>query len=186
NPHNPTGRVFTADELGAVAEIAARHDVLVLSDEVHAPLVYPGGRHIPFASLDHEVARRSVTFVSASKAWNIPGLKCALVLAGPQPWEKVRNLPIEISFGASPMGIAANIAAFTAGEPWLADTLAYLDGNRRFLAERIAAQLPGVGYVMPEATYLAWLDCSRLGFDDPARIFLERGRVAVKIGRAHV
>lgn len=186
NPHNPTGRVFTAAELSLIAEIAARHDVLVLADEVHAPLVHGDARHLPFASLDHEVAARSVTFVSASKAWNIPGLKCAIAIAGgPEPWKALRELPAEISIGTSLLGIAANIAAFRDGEPWLADTLDYLDGNRRFLAELLRERLPKVTYAMPEATYLAWLDCAALELaDDPAAVFLERGRVAVNSGTA--
>lgn len=184
NPHNPTGRVFGVDELSRIAELAARHGVLVLSDEVHAPLVYSGARHVPFASLDHDVAARSVTFVSASKAWNIPGLKCAMAIAGgPQPWKALRDLPVEISIGTSLLGIAANIAAYRDGEPWLADTLEYLDGNRRLLAERLRERLPEVTYAMPDATYLAWLDCTALSLeDDPAAVFLEHGRVALNSG----
>lgn len=186
NPHNPTGRVFTESELSAMADIAARHDVRVFADEVHAPLVYPGARHVPFASLDSAAASGSVTFVSASKAWNIPGLKCAMAIAGgSEPWRALRSLPVEISIGTSLFGIAANVAAFRDGAPWLADTLEYLDANRRFLAQRLAKSLPSIGYVMPEATYLAWLDCSALELDDPAAAILQRARVALNPGTSY-
>lgn len=183
NPHNPTGRVFTRDELMSVAEIASRQGVLVLADEVHAPLVYDGNQHIPYASLG-PIAEHSVTFVSASKGWNIPGLKCALVFANSaRTYGPFGKLPMEIVVGASPLGIAANIAAFRNGQPWLDDTVAYLDGNRWLLAELLADRLPEIRYVPPEATYLAWLDCRELDIEDePSRAFLSEGRVAVNPG----
>lgn len=183
NPHNPTGRVFTLGELTTIAEICNRHGILVLSDEVHGPLVYEGCRHIPYGSLG-ELAHNSVSFVSASKAWNVPGLKCAVAFAhGPETWKAFEHLPIEIEVGASPFGIAANIAAFTEGAPWLDETLAYLQGNRDYLASALKESLPGIAYAVPEATYLAWLDCRALGFgDNPANVFLQRGRVALNPG----
>ena len=187
NPHNPVGRVFDSSELRLIAESAERHGVLVLSDEVHAPLTYPnpdGARgHLPFAALG-DVARDSVTLVSASKGWNLPGLKCALAIGnGPRTAAVFANLSIEVRAGASPLGVAANIAAFTEGVGWLEDTVAYLDRNRTLLSELLDTSLPAVRYVPPEATYLAWLDCRGLGVgDDPAEVFLRRGRVAVNSG----
>jgi cysteine-S-conjugate beta-lyase len=184
NPHNPTGLMFTADELSAIAEIASRSDVVVLSDEVHAPLTYDGARHVPFWSVSSDVVRRSVTFVSASKAWNIPGLKCAIALAGsPEVWKSLDTLPEEILVGSSLFGIAANIAAFRSGLPWLTETLDYLSVNRRLLASLLEEKLSGVKYSLPDATYLAWLDCRGLGLGpDPATTFLDRGRVATVSG----
>lgn len=188
NPHNPVGRVFDRTELEMIARSARRHGVLMLVDEVHAPLTYPAdgsadSGHVPFASLG-ELARPSVTFVSASKGWNLPGLKCALAIGdGPEPASVFADLSIEIRAGASPLGVAANIAAFDEGEAWLDDTVRYLDGNRALLAELLAEQLPEVGYAQPEATYLGWLDCRALGIgDDPAGAFLRHGRVALNPG----
>jgi cysteine-S-conjugate beta-lyase len=179
NPHNPTGTVLRRDELVAIAELADRYGVLVLSDEVHAPLVYPGAAHVPILTLDSPAAARASAFVSASKAWNLPGLKSALAIAGPE----ATALPTDIAFGASLFGVLAGEAALRAGIPWLDALLAGLDSNRRLLAELLADQLPEVGYRMPEATYLAWLDCRALGLgEDPAAVFLERGRVALSPG----
>ena len=186
NPHNPTGRMFTASELSAMAEIAERSDVVVLSDEVHAPLTYGSARHVPFWSVSSDVVRRSVTFVSASKAWNVPGLKCAMALAGsPEVSKALQTLPEEILVGSSVLGIAANIAAFRSGLPWLTETLDYLSVNRQLLASLLAEKLPGVTYAIPDATYLAWLDCRALGLGpDPATAFLNQGRVAT-VGGHH-
>ncbi|GAB3416921.1 aminotransferase class I/II-fold pyridoxal phosphate-dependent enzyme [Flindersiella endophytica] len=183
NPHNPTGSVYNRDELLAIAEIAGRHGVVVLADEVHGPLTYGDAVHVPFASLG-DLADRSVTFVSASKGWNLPGLKCAAVFASSaETWKPFADLPGEIEVAVSPLGIAANQVAFSQGESWLDDTRAYLDGNRRLLAELLAMRLPGVRCEVPEATYLAWLDCRALGLgDDPAEAFLAKGKVAVNAG----
>jgi cystathionine beta-lyase len=184
NPHNPTGRLFGRGELEALAELCDRHGVLVLADEIHAPLVYGEARFVPFAAVDADSARRSISLTSASKGWNLAGLKAAVAVAhDDESWKLLDRIPDEIRLGRSIMGVAASIAAFDAGEPWLDDTLAYLDGTRRFLGERLAARLPGVGYALPEATYLAWLDCRALHIgDDPADLFLDAGRVALYPG----
>ncbi len=184
SPHNPTGRVWSSAELETLADLADRYAVTVLADEVHSPLTYAGHAHIPFASLDSDAARRSVSFVSASKAWNLPGLKCALAVPGGAPAAQLLEaLPEELAFGAGILGAAANVAAFRDGGPWLRDTLDYLDGNRRALAEQLPALLPQVRWSPPEATYLAWLDLRPLGWgDDPASVLLERGRVALYAG----
>jgi cystathionine beta-lyase len=120
---------------------------------------------------------------SASKAFNIPGLKCAQVVttnhADAAQW---RGLPLLQAPGPAPLGIAASVAAYRAGRSWLRDLRTYLDGNRRLLADLLAEHVPGVVGAVPEATYLAWLDCSRLGVEDPARFFLEHARVAVSDG----
>jgi cystathionine beta-lyase len=176
SPHNPTGRVFTHDELGRLAEIIDRHGARVIADEVHAPIVYPGSRHVPYATVSAAAADHTVTLTSASKAWNLAGLKCAQVVtsnhADAKRW---RELPVFKVANTTPLGIAASTAAYASGQPWLRDLVAYLDDNRRVLGELIASELPGVAYRAPEATFLAWLDCASLGVDDPAAFFLQNG-----------
>jgi cystathionine beta-lyase len=184
NPHNPTGFVLRRPELEAVAALCDRYGVTVLADEVHAPLVYPGATFVPFAAIDAESARRSVSLTSASKGWNLPGLKCALVVAHEQDtWKRVDRIHEETRLGRSIMGVAASIAAFTDGEPWLDDTIVYLDRGRQLLRSELADHLPAIGIAPADATYLAWLDCRVLDLgDDPAAAFLERGRVALYSG----
>jgi cysteine-S-conjugate beta-lyase len=186
NPWNPVGRVLRRDELTALSEIVERHGGRVFADEIHSPLVYPGAEHIPYASLSPATAAHTVTAVSASKAWNLPGLKTAqLIVTDPADadlWDRVGDA---VSHGASTLGVIANTAAYLHGRAWLDDVVAYLDGSRRFLAEVLAAELPGVGYRMPEGTYLAWLDVRALDLgDDPARFFLENAGVALTEGTA--
>jgi cysteine-S-conjugate beta-lyase len=184
NPHNPIGRVLEPAEMTAVAEVVERHGGRVFSDEIHAPLVYPGHRHVPYASLDEVLAGHAVTATSASKAWNLPGLKCAqLVLSNAADADRWARVGLHAEHGASNLGVVANTAAYTAGAGWLADVLAYLDGNRRLLAELLATHLPGVRYTPPEGTYLAWLDCRELGLPASAgEFFLERAGVALVDG----
>jgi cysteine-S-conjugate beta-lyase len=184
NPHNPTGLVSTPAELATVAELAHRHGVRVLADEIHAPLVYPGHRHTAFATVPSPAAAEAVVFVSASKAFNLPGLKAALAVAGgPAAWQLIREVPPEVPFGAGVLGVIASAAAYTAGDEWLASLVAGLDANRRLLADLLARHAPHVGYTPPQGTFLAWLDLRAGGLgDDPAEPLLERGRVALSSG----
>ena len=186
SPHNPTGRVWSPDDLAAVAEICARRGVFLLVDEIHAPLALPGATHVPFLSLDldpavWELRRRTFTFTSASKGWNIPGLKCGLAVAGHDEGARVLAKRWEALL-ASHIGVVATEAAFRQGGPWLDAVLGQLDENRGLLAKLLASHLPGVGYVPPEASFLAWLDCRDLGLADPAGTFLDAGRVALSPG----
>ncbi|MDH6580218.1 aminotransferase class I/II-fold pyridoxal phosphate-dependent enzyme [Kitasatospora sp. MAP5-34] len=189
NPHNPTGAVCTAAELTAIAELARRYGVTVLCDEVHSPLVFPGKRHVPFASLPAAQAVRSVTGFSASKGWNIAGLKCAFgIPGGPGTAEALLAQPARLRDGVGIFGSAATEAALTSAGPWLTETMHYLDGNRRLLADLLPAYgLGDLGYRLPDATYLAWLDCrrvaDRLGEDDLAGRVLRAGGLAVSDGR---
>ncbi|NUW39529.1 aminotransferase class I/II-fold pyridoxal phosphate-dependent enzyme [Nonomuraea rhodomycinica] len=183
NPHNPTGLVLTREELAQVAALADRHDVRVVVDEILAPLTYPGHRHVPFPSLDSPAAARSVALVSASKAWNIAGLKAALAVPGPDARAEVAAIHEEVSEGAGLFGVLASEAAFTHGRPWLQEVIAGLDENRRSLAAQLADRLPGIAYHLPQAGYVAWLDCRALGWGaDPAQIFLRHGRVGLSSG----
>ncbi|MGW2188127.1 MalY/PatB family protein [Streptomyces sp. NPDC001719] len=181
SPHNPTGTVHTAGELAAVAELTAGHGVRVVVDEIHAPLVLSGARFVPYLSVPG--AESAFSLMSASKAWHLAGLKAALAVAGPAAAADLARLPWEVSHGPSHVGVIAHTAALRHGGDWLDAVLAGLDGNRRLLADLLARQLPEVGYALPEATYLAWLDCRPLGLGSTAAsVFLEHGRVALTSG----
>ncbi|MGC4892901.1 MalY/PatB family protein [Micromonospora sp. DT31] len=194
NPHNPTGVVHRPDELATVAELAARHGVRVVSDEIHSPLALPGARLTPYLTVPG--AENAFALVSASKAWNLAGLKAALAVAGPDGAADLARMPEEVSHGPSHLGVLAHTAAFGAGEPWLDRLLAGLDANRTLLGSLLAEHLPAVSWRPPEGTYLAWLDCRRLGVPTevgdgpgvasdlagPARMFLDDARVALSSG----
>jgi len=168
NPCNPLGRVYTAAELAALAAIVEANGGRVFADEIHAPLVYPGGTHVPYASVSERAAAHTVTATAASKGWNLPGLKCAqLILSNDADAAVWAERGFMFEHGASTPGVWATTAAYRDGGPWLADVLAYLDGSRRLLAGLLAEQLPQVRYQVPEGTYLAWLDCRDL-FGGPA------------------
>lgn len=185
NPANPVGRVFTADELAAVTEVVDRHGGRVFADEVHAPLTYPDHHHLPYASTSPVAAAHTLTAVSASKAWNLPGLKCAQVIvsnpADAGAWQVAGSAA---SAAPSNLGAVAGVAAYRSGGPWLDDILGYLDRNRRRLAQLLGDQLPQAGYAPPEGTYLAWLDCRGLavGEEGPAEFFRQRAGVALVDG----
>jgi cysteine-S-conjugate beta-lyase len=156
----------------------------VLADEIFAPLVLPGRTHHPFVSVSPEAARHGVVFASASKAWNLAGLKCAAVVTADAATRRLmRRLPEELPWRVGHLGVLGSIAAFQDGEPWLEEVLGVLDHHRRYLAELLAARLPAIRYRPPDASYLAWLDCTALGLgDDPSAVFLARGRVALSPG----
>jgi cystathionine beta-lyase len=181
SPHNPTGTVHTAGELAAVAALAERYGVRVVADEIHAPVVAGGVRFVPYLSVPG--AERGLSLMSASKGWNLPGLKAALALAGPGAAADLARMPEEVGHGPSHVGVIAHTAALRDGTAWLDAVLAGIDENRRLLTDLLAAHLPGVVHHPGEATYLAWLDCRALGLgDDPAGVLLDRGRVALSPG----
>lgn len=176
NPHNPIGKVYSRAELEQICAVVERHGGLVFSDEIHAPLTYPGARHVPYASINEVAAAHTVTAMSASKSFNLAGLKCAqLVLTNErmqQFWTRHgHGLPYE----ATPLGMAANIAGYRYGREWLDEVLDYLDGNRRLVTELVGQSMPQVRMVQPDATYLALLDCRELGLADPRKHFLDAG-----------
>jgi cystathionine beta-lyase len=185
NPHNPTGRAFDRAELEAVADVALERNLIVVVDEVHADLVYPGRRHVPFATLGAEIAARTVTITSATKAYNIPGLRCGLMHFGSEELrERFRRILPDRVFGkANLFGVEATLAAWRYGEPWLDEVLRLLEANRDRLAEFVASELPGVRHYPAEATYLAWLNCGGLDLEaSPQAFFLERARVGLADG----
>jgi cystathionine beta-lyase len=185
HPQNPTGRAFTRTELDQVAAFAIRHDLIVVSDEIHADIVYPGNTHIPLASLSPEIAARTITITSATKSFNIPALRCAVMHFG-TPELKARffaRVPQRLLGSPGVTGVDATIAAWDDGQPWLDEILAQLQANRDWLAQTLSAELPGVTMRAPEATYLAWLDCSALELPCPAgQFFLDHARVGLNFG----
>jgi cystathionine beta-lyase len=186
NPYNPLGRVFRAGEMAELTSVVDRHGGRVFADEIHAPLIYPGQRHIPYAATSETAAGHTLTATSASKAWNLPGLKCAQVVLTNEPDRKRwADMGMFASHGASNPGVVANIAAFRHGEAWLDEVLGYLDDSRRLLAGLVRRHLPGVRYRPPDGTYLAWLDCTALDLpQSPGELITDRARITVVDGPA--
>ena len=184
SPQNPTGTVHSRETLARIAELAARHGVLVLSDEIHAPLAYAGSRHVPFPTASLDAARTSIVLTSASKTWNLAGLKASVMVACHDETRAVLDrLPSELSYHAGHLGVLGARAAFEAGGEWLASTMRVLDRNRQLFTELLNEHLPRAQYAPPQAGYLAWIDCRALGLGaDPAKVFLDRGRVALSQG----
>ena len=181
NPQNPTGTVHTAEELTAALALAESFDVRVVADEIHAPLVPDGATFTSVASLP--AGSRSISVMSASKAFNLAGLKAAMAVPGPDAAADLARMPEEVSHGASHLGVIAHRAAYLEGGDWLDALLTGLDENRHLLSTLLAEHLPGVGYRVPEGTFLAWLDFSDLGLGpDPAAVLRERARVALHPG----
>ena len=184
NPHNPIGKVYARAELQRIATIAARHDARVFADEIHAPLVYPGHRHVPYATVSADAARQAITAVSASKAWNLAGLKCAqLVFTRPDDLQRWREVGHFAGNSTSTLGVVAHTAAWRDGDAWLEPVLGYLQGNRDLLGRLLRQHLPQVGYIEAQGTYLAWLDCRALRLDGAPHLFFRRhARVALTDG----
>ena len=183
NPHNPTGRVFSRAELEALGELVLERRLIVVADEIHADLVYAGSQHIPFAMLSPEVEARTVTLSSASKAFNIAGLRCAVAVFGSEALQqRFLRVPRHARGGLSSLGLAATHAAWEHGDAWLGELVSYLTANRGLVEQWVREKLSGVVHVPPQATYLAWLDCRRMGAD-PYRFFLDRAKVALSNGR---
>jgi cysteine-S-conjugate beta-lyase len=182
NPHNPTGRVLSRAELEQVAAIVERHGGRVFADEIHAPLRY-GERHVPYASLSEAAARHTITATSASKAWNLPGLKAAQLVVT-DPAIRARLSPAAtVLHGASTPGVVASAVAYETGRRWLDGVIDYLRESRDLFARLVAEELPGARLVSPEATYIAWLDCRELGIEgSPAEFFLDEAGVALTDG----
>ncbi|MFI6300032.1 MalY/PatB family protein [Nonomuraea sp. NPDC050790] len=179
HPGNPTGRVLDAGPLRALAALAARHGAKVISDEIHAPLRYGPG-FIPYGTLDHH----AITLISATKAWNFPGLRCGLIVFGdPGDARLWSGLPRAAVGGMSPLGMTATVAAFREGRPWLREAVRFLDGNRKLVTSALTDL--DIGYAEPQAGYLAWLDLRRFGLGDPAAHLLRHTGVATTSGADH-
>jgi cystathionine beta-lyase len=186
NPHNPVGRAFTRPELERLAETCLRRHVVVCSDEIHCDLLAPGVEHVPVASMSPDIARNSVTLMAPSKTFNVPGLRSSFAVVPDAELRRRLARPSVADFSeVNNFGLAATIAAYRDGQPWLDELLAYLEGNRRALVEFIRREMPQLRVTAPEATYLAWIDCRESGITGNAyRFFLDRARVALSDGPA--
>jgi cystathionine beta-lyase len=186
NPHNPLGLVHSAASLSALADLADRYSATVVSDEIHAALTQPDVRFIPFLSVSDAAREHGVTVTSASKSWNLAGLKCAIFVAASDRMSGLLDrLPDEVHVRTALFGRIANTAAFDHGEDWLDSVLRRIRENRELLGALLAQHLPDVSYRKPDASYLAWLDFSALGWgDDPSETVLREARVALNSGPA--
>src|SRR5580658_9501040 len=184
NPHNPSGRVFSAADLRRIASLADQYGVLVVADEIHASLTLPGARHTPYVAAGGAAAEHGVTLASTSKSFNVAGLKGAVAVAGSPAMQAVLNrLPAECQYGAGLLGVLASEAAWNSGDEWLDALIRQLDHVRAEFGRLLGERLPRARYVPPEASYLAWVDCAELDLGpEPAEVFLRRGRVAVGRG----
>ena len=183
NPHNPIGKVFAREELQAVADICAAQDAWIISDEIHAELCFDGRVHIPTASLSPEISKRTITLMSASKAYNIAGLKTSfMIIQDAALRERVNHARCGMVDSVNPLGMEATRVAYSEAAPWLAELKTYLQANRDWLVNAVRTRLPGVSINVPQGTYLAWLDCTALDLPDPQRFFLEQGKVGLSAG----
>ncbi len=185
HPQNPTGRAYNRGELEAIGRYAVRHDLVIMSDEIHADLVYPGHTHIPLASISAEVAARTITTTSATKGFNIPGLRCGVMHFGSPDLKArfVKRIPPKLLGSPGITGIDATVAAWDEGQPWCDEVLGILQRNRDWLTAAIAREFPQAVMRPAEATYLAWIDFSRLNLPGPAgAFFLEKAKVALSPG----
>jgi cystathionine beta-lyase len=187
SPHNPVGRVWGDADLSRICDLAERYSVAIVADEIHAPLTLSGASFVPLLTKSRG-ALTCVSVMSASKAWNLAGLKCAVMIAGSEAVrERLKThlaaIPTEIASRVGQFGVIASISAFRDGREWLHDLRAHLDENRKLLIDLLGEHLPAARCMPPEATYLAWIDCAELGIDgEPARYFRRHGRVALEPG----
>lgn len=185
NPHNPVGRAFDRAELERMADVCRRHDVLIVSDEIHCDLILSGHAHTPIASLSPDAEARTITFMAPSKTFNLPGLKTSIaIIPNGELRERFVAARADLVRGPNILGLAAATAAYRDGGPWLKEALGYIEANRDYVTDFVKSQLPGIRVYPAEATYLAWVDCS--GSDaaggDPYTFFLENAKVGLSNG----
>jgi cystathionine beta-lyase len=177
NPQNPVGTVHSAESLAALAELAARYEVTIVSDEIHGLLTHSMAEFTPFLAVSDAAREYGIAVTSASKAFNIAGVKCSvMVAASERSLALLDGMSEEVLWRTSILGMHASVAAFTSGDDWLDGTLESIEASKRLLGELLASELPDVGFRAPDATYLAWLDFRALGWgDDPSIRALEAG-----------
>jgi cysteine-S-conjugate beta-lyase len=186
NPHNPTGRAFSREELLKMAETCLAHDTIIVSDEIHSELTLPPNRHIPIATLDPEIAARTITLLAPSKTFNVPGLFTGFaIIPDAELRRKFRHETERLCMHVSSLGLVAAEAAFSgACDQWLDELRRYLAANRDFVTNFVRDNLPGVRVTHPEATYLSWLDCRALNLSpDPYQFLLKKAKVALTNGK---
>ncbi|PWK35917.1 MalY/PatB family protein [Pseudomonas sp. OV226] len=183
NPHNPLGKAFPRDELQAIADICLEQGAWIISDEIHAELCFDGRKHVPMATLSADIARRTITLMSASKAYNIAGLKTSFMIIQDRALrEQVNHARCGMVDSVNPLGLEATRVAYSEAGPWLTELSAYLQSNRDYLVDAVRTRLPGITMNVPQSTYLAWLDCSALGLDNPQQFFLDQAKVGLSPG----
>ena len=183
HPHNPVGRSFSVSELQRLAAICERHDLIVCSDEIHGDLLLDGRRHVPFATLAPEIAQRCITLMAPSKTFNIAGLGASFaIIQNPSLRRRFQQAMRGIVPDVNVLALHAALAAYQHGADWLDELRVYLAANRDFMLDFVRRQLPGVRSTVPEATYLAWLDCRGAGLEQPQAFFLQQAGVALNDG----
>ena len=184
NPHNPVGAVFSKNQLSELADLAKKYQVVILSDEIHAPLTYDAKTYTPFLNVSQNAKEVGITITSASKSFNLAGLKCAVIITeSTKLQERINVMPPAVTWRASLFGAVASTAAYAESVDWLDGLLITLDQNRKLVEKLIASKAPAIKYRIPDFGYLAWLDLSALGLgEDPAAAILEKGKLAVNGG----
>lgn len=184
NPHNPVGRAYTPDELSQMAAVALRHDLVICSDEIHCDLLLDGTKHVPLASLSPEIAERTITLMAPSKTFNVPGLGCSFaIVTNAELRRKMQKASNGIVPHVNLLGYTAAIAAYTECQDWLTGLQSYLTGNRNLIVDYIDQHIPQLKVTVPEATYLAWIDCRESGIPGNAqKFFLEKAKVSLSDG----
>lgn len=187
HPHNPAGKVFTREELEKLADICLQHNIIIVSDEIHCDLLLDGAKHIPIASLSPEIANQTVTMISTSKTFNLPGQHCTVsIVPNDEMREKISMFSRYSGYHVDILSYAATTAAYRDGDEWLEALLQYLTSNRDYTVNFIREHLPMLKTTVPKATYLAWIDCSELNlpkeYGSAQEFFVEVGRVALNPG----
>ncbi|WP_273149421.1 pyridoxal phosphate-dependent aminotransferase [Methylophaga thiooxydans] len=184
SPHNPVGRVWRSDELQALLDIAERYQITIISDEIHADLIYPEQRHLPLADMTDSV--NIITAIAPSKTFNIPGMGLSTLVVPDKQQRKQINQVFDswhVS-AANPFSITAFEAAYQHGEAWLDDLMRYLSNSLQWVADFVASEIPQMSLIQPEGTYLLWFDCRELGLDNQAlrRFFIDEAGVGMNPG----
>ena len=187
HPHNPVGAIFDKKSLANLAQLARKYGVHIISDEIHGPLVYDSSTFTPFLAVSDDAREVGIAVTSASKGFNLAGLKCAVIVTGSQAIkEKINSMPISVAFRASLFGAVAATAALRDSVQWLDGVVRALDENRQLIKNLVDTKIPAIKYQPPEFGYLAWMDLSGLNLgDDPAKALLERGKVAFNGGQMY-
>ena len=180
SPHNPLGKVYSKADLIRIAALAKKNNVIVISDEIHAPLTFKEQPFTPFLSIGSDAAEVGISVTAASKGWNIAGLKCAIIVTENEAMhERLNAIAPATHYRASLLGAFATVTAFKEGEPWLNKLMVQLDANRKLVADLVAKHLPKAKMHMPHCSYLAWIDFSGYGIGaDPAGHLVENAKVA--------
>jgi cystathionine beta-lyase len=184
HPHNPVGVIFSKDQLSDLADLAKKYQVVILSDEIHAPLTYDAKTFTPFLNVSQNAKEVGIAITSASKSFNLAGLKCAFIITDSSKLqERINLMPPAVTWRASLFGAVASTAAYAESVDWLDGVLITLDQNRKLVEKLIATKAPAINYRIPDFGYLAWLDLSALALgEDPAAVILEKGKLAVNGG----